>query len=1189
VQAAPERIGDYILLGEIGRGGMGVVFRARDERTGQHVALKMLPPEAMDKGDSALRFKREFRAIRRVIHPNVIRVFEAGTFKSAPYFTMELVDGKDIRRWLDGDEPIVRTGKEPPPSTALAEDLRRRLNDPGRIRRLAEAMIQVGFALGAIHAHRIVHRDLKPDNIMVTTSGVVKLMDFGIAKQISASHSGDTSSGGMVVGTFKYLSPEQALGLDIDGRADLYCLGIILYELLAGRHPYFSETSVGYAYHHARTMAPPITKFNPEVNPGLRAIAERLLQKEPEKRFSTADAVIAATKEAVKGIADRVQHMEDSRPNDSEPPFQLSRDPLFAPALIGRAHELKTLRNAMERSLKGEGHVVLLSGATGSGKSRLVKEVAAEVKELGLGMLSGNAAKTPGRPYGVFNEVFGELVRELQVLPVAELDSVLGSDGPVLVRHLPALNRLPPSVRPRPAPALAPDDEGIRLRAAVSDTLGRVARRKPRIIVFDDVHAADEASLELIVHLATALVVPDRGKGERVGLIITVDPQLVATDSATDRMVKELSGLPRFKSVPLKSLTAQEAAQMLRGMVGGDDVAGAVGEALIKETGGNPFLVEARIRTWADRGDLVRTESRWVMRAEKGRTFIDLSHVTSNDVPMPITGKGEPVEERLATLSEPARDVAERASVLEGRLHADVLLRVVLRPEDEVLDAVDELIKRKVFVEGNEDDSYLFVSEEMRLSISQSLGAEKRSRLHLLVAHALEDMGRRSGRGAEPEALARHYKLGGEPSRALDYLAQATRRALDVSATRAALRYLGEAQQCLEAQGSARGDAEAARRQMGVLLLRLETLTLLGHVQEVARLCRENLTPLLGRTDPRLEAEARFHEASAETFLGSTDKALQLITQVLSVTERGGAHRLRCRAKRLCGWIYERRGQPDRGLRYTMEALELARAIGDEPEEQAARMAIASRRMETGDLSAAQRDYATVLQHAQSRGERLRACSCLNMLGLIQHELAEYAEAESNYRKARELALSVGHRRLVGQTTLNLGVAAKDQGRTDDALRAIEEARRAFESSGAQDAMVQADIVVAQALLAASREEEALEAAKRACRGAEHLMLALHESEATITRGLATALCGKGPAGLTDIQGGLNRARALDSNRLILLGLWYLGLGRASVGDEAGARAALDEGLARADRTGYRRLGAHIGAALEEMDAAGGK
>ncbi|MEW5849767.1 MAG: AAA family ATPase [Myxococcota bacterium] len=1183
--SAPERIGDYSLLGEIGRGGMGVVYRARDERTGQIVALKMLPPEAVDKTDSALRFKREFRAIRRVIHPNVIRVFEAGNYRGAPYFTMELVEGKDIRRWLDGDEPIVKVGKDPPPSGTLPENQRARLNEPQRVRRMAEAIVQVGFALGAIHAHRIVHRDLKPDNIMVTGNGVAKLMDFGIAKQISHSSSGETSSGGMVVGTFKYLSPEQALGIEIDGRADLYCLGVILYELLAGRHPFFSETSVGYAYHHARTTPPPITKFNPEVDPGLRGIAERLLQKEPEKRYPTADDVVAAIRDAVKGLDERIRSLQDQTGKLAPPPFQMSKDPLFAPALVGRRGELGSISGALERTAKGEGHVVVISGVTGSGKSRLLKEAAAELKERVPDFLWGNAAKTAGQPYGVFTEIFEELLRQLVARPAAEVEELLGGDGPVLIRHLPAFNKLPQSVRPKAAAALNPDDEGVRFRAAVADTVTRATRKRPRVLVFDDIHAADEASLELVQYLVNRLVVPERGKGERISVVLTLDPSLVDAESPSSKLVAELSGLSRFRSVSLKALSADEAAQMLRAMVGGEEVATAVGEALYKETGGVPFLVEERIRAWADRGDLVRTGGKWAMRAGKGQNFIDLEHATSNDVPVPLSQRAEPVEERLVSLSEAARDVAERASVLEGRLSGDVLLRVVLRPEDEVLDAVDELLKRNILVEAHEDDSYEFVSEEMRLGINQSLDPERRARFHLLVAHSLEDHGRRTGRGAEPEALARHYKLGGEPLRAFDYLAQSTRRALDVSATRAALRYVTEAQQILDGQGNrALTDPALQKRQMEVLLMRLETLTVLGNMKEVARLCREKLPSLSPKVDPRLAAEALFHQANAETFLGDTEKALGLITQVLSVTERGGAHRLRCRAKRLCAHIYERRGQPDRGLRYAMEALELARAIGDEQEEQSARMAIAGRRLDTGNLEAARRDYSQVLTQAQARGERLRACHCINVLGIIAHEQGDFADAEANYRKARELALSVGHRRMVAQTTLNLGVAAKDQGRVDEALKAYEEARKAFEGTGALEATVYADVVIAQAYLADERDKEALEAARRACNLADQLLLANLGAEAMMARGLALVRSGNTEAGMKDLETGLSRARAQEANRLTLIGLWYLGLARVALDDEDGAREALEEGVARAERTGYRRYGAHLEDSLAKME-----
>ncbi|MBI5495623.1 MAG: protein kinase [Deltaproteobacteria bacterium] len=1184
--SAPDRIGDYTLLGEIGRGGMGVVFRARDERTGAQVALKMLPPETADKGDSALRFKREFRAIQRVVHPNVVRVFEAGTYRGAPYFTMELVEGKELRRWLDGDEPIVKLGKDPPPADTLPDALRKRLNEPGRVRRLAEAIVQVGFALGAIHAHRIVHRDLKPDNILVTNSGVVKLMDFGIAKQFGGPNTGDTSSGGMVVGTFKYLSPEQALGIDLDGRADLYCLGVILYELLAGRHPFFSETSVGYAYHHARTIPPPITRFNPEVNPGLRAVAEKLLHKETEKRFPTSDDVISALKDAVKGIDEHIKKLQQTSAGLAPPPFQMSKDPLFAPGMVGRQSEFQALRTALEKTAQGQGHVVALSGVTGSGKSRLIKEVAATLKEQGLELVWGAAGKNASQPFAVFGQLFESLVREWGSRSPQEVESILGADGPALVRHLPALHRLPASLRPKPLPALGPDDELVRFRAALLDVLGRMARVRPRVLVLEDVHAADEASMDVIQQVATRLVMGERGRGEKLGLVVTVDPAMVEPDSPAARMISELGALQRAKVITLKALSPGEAAQMLRAMVGGEDVATALGEALYKETRGIPFLVEERIRAWADRGDLVRAGKKWALRAGKGRGFVDLDHATSNDVPVSMTGEGEPIEDRLASVSAAARDVAERASVLEGRLHGEVLMRVVLRPEEEVLDAIDELIKRKILVEG-QDDGYAFASEEMRVAVSETLDPERRARFHLLMAHSLEDFGRRSARGAEPETLARHYKLGGEPLRAFDYLAQSTRRALDVNATRAAMRYVQEAEQVLDVQGAQRShDPAMSRRSLEILLLRLETLSTLGNMKEVEKVCHERLPALADKAEPRLYAEARFHEANALTLLGNTDQALQIITSVLSVTERGGAHRLRCKAKRLCGTIYDRRGQPDRGLRYNMEALELARAIGEEQEEQAARMAIAARRLETGNLEAARRDFTQVLAHAQMRGERLRACQCMNLLGQASHEIGDFSEADTAYRKARELALAVGHRRMVATTTLNLAILARDEGRLDEALKGAEEARKAFDGSGAVDAVAFADTVIATAHLAAERNEAALEAARKACRASEQLALAATEAEARLCRGLASVRLGRVQEGLADIEAGLARARAYEANRITLAGLWYLGLARLHAGDEAGAMAALEEGVARAERTGYRRYGSLLEGSLQRLGPA---
>src|SRR3954468_10507375 len=123
----PSQIGRFQVLTELGRGGMGIVYKVKAQKTGQLAALKIIPPEALVRPDSALRFKREFRAMQRVEHPNVIRVFEAGSHENCPFFTMELVEGKDIRHSLDGDEPIVPGGKDPPPAGLLTETQRRRL------------------------------------------------------------------------------------------------------------------------------------------------------------------------------------------------------------------------------------------------------------------------------------------------------------------------------------------------------------------------------------------------------------------------------------------------------------------------------------------------------------------------------------------------------------------------------------------------------------------------------------------------------------------------------------------------------------------------------------------------------------------------------------------------------------------------------------------------------------------------------------------------------------------------------------------------------------------------------------------------------------------------------------------------------------------------------------------------------
>jgi serine/threonine protein kinase len=253
----PERIAQFRLLGRLGRGGMGVVYRAHDETLQRDVALKLLP-EANDDGERRQRFLREARAAAGITHPNVAVVHQVGEADGRAYIAMELVDGESLRRTLG----------------------RRRL-DP---RAALDLATQIARGLGAAHARGIVHRDLKPENVMITPAGVVKLLDFGLAKSID---SGDrdigeattepfvTSGAGRVLGTPAYMSPEQATGEALDVRSDVFTFGVVLYEMLSGARPFSGTTTSALLIAIARDMPTPLRSRVPDVDENVAVVVAR--------------------------------------------------------------------------------------------------------------------------------------------------------------------------------------------------------------------------------------------------------------------------------------------------------------------------------------------------------------------------------------------------------------------------------------------------------------------------------------------------------------------------------------------------------------------------------------------------------------------------------------------------------------------------------------------------------------------------------------------------------------------------------------------------------------------------------------------------------------------------------------------------------------------------------------------------
>ena len=267
------RLGDalsreYTLEGEIGRGGMGVVYRARDERLQRRVAIKVLPPELAFQKDIRERFTREAQTAARLAHPHIVPIHTVGEGGGLVYFVMGYVDGESVAGRLK------RRGRLP----------------PDEVRRI---MAETADALSAAHAVGVIHRDIKPDNILLEGSrGRVMVTDFGIAKALSSSSGATLTGAGVAIGTPSFMSPEQAAGeREIDGRSDLYSLGIVGYQMLTGELPFSAPTVAGILMKQITEVAPDVRALRDDAPEDLALAVSRCLEKDPQNRWPTADGL----------------------------------------------------------------------------------------------------------------------------------------------------------------------------------------------------------------------------------------------------------------------------------------------------------------------------------------------------------------------------------------------------------------------------------------------------------------------------------------------------------------------------------------------------------------------------------------------------------------------------------------------------------------------------------------------------------------------------------------------------------------------------------------------------------------------------------------------------------------------------------------------------------------------------------
>jgi predicted ATPase len=336
-----QTLAHYRITAAIGSGGMGEVYRATDTKLGREVALKVLPAEMAASRERLERFRREAQALAALDHPGVVSVYSVEEADGVHFLTMQLVEGQPLDRLIpEGGMPVERLVEI---ATALAE------------------------ALAAAHDKDIVHRDLKPGNVMITTDGRVKVLDFGLAKVTHSRDGADEGSEvsthmktreGTVMGTMPYMSPEQVQGGALDHRSDIFSLGVILHEMATGRRPFQGRSSADLLAAILRDIVPPVTEARADLPTGLARAIRRCLEKDPRQRIQTA--------------RDLAIELRPARPEDNDDVSRILRPPP-APStpLIGREDALE----AAAGHLRGGARLVTVTGYGGTGKTRFAVEL----------------------------------------------------------------------------------------------------------------------------------------------------------------------------------------------------------------------------------------------------------------------------------------------------------------------------------------------------------------------------------------------------------------------------------------------------------------------------------------------------------------------------------------------------------------------------------------------------------------------------------------------------------------------------------------------------------------------------------------------------------------------------------------------------------------------------------------------
>ena len=771
-------IDHFEIVERLGAGGMGEVYRARDTRLGRELALKMLPAARVADREATERFLREARAASALNHPNVVTVYDIGRGERGMYIAMELVRGHTLAAY----------------------------HEPLAFPVVARLGAQAARALAVAHDARIVHRDIKPDNLMLRDDGYLKVLDFGLARLVERPAGDDESGGqtrtGVIMGTLRYLSPEQAAGDPVAAPSDVFGLGVVLYELLSGAHPFNprGSSSAGTLGAIIAKEPPALDQLQLSLPPALVQLVHRMLAKAPTARPTAAE--VALTLESFTGSPNAASAatppseigggapvvpvpggttaiFATSVPRDgtivldAEGAVRAHRRPRAGTrttVVVGRRDERAQFMQAWQRAADGRGSLLVVTGEPGAGKTTFVDACLAEIADstgilIGRGRCSERLAGTEA-----FLPVFEALESLVRADPEGAVRALLQRHAPTWYREIGQSDSLigtAPLGEAVPAGLQAASPE--RMKREVLGFIEATAKTRPLAIVLEDLHWADSATVDLLAYL-----------GSRVDGM----PMLVVTTYRESEMrlarhpfmasLLDLQARGLSDVIPLDLLELADVQELLDRRFPGHRLPPSFAALLHEKTDGSPLFLVDLLRWLGARGVIADFGGAWQLTG--GMPDVQ------RDLPPSVRGM---IQRKIEQLTESDRRLLTVASVQGFVFDSAILADVQGSDQADIEERLTTLERVYAFVrpidehclpDGTLSVRYRFVHVLYQNALFQELQGARRVQLATQVASALET--RYGARATDIAAdLAVLWETARNPAKASVYFAVGAMRA----------------------------------------------------------------------------------------------------------------------------------------------------------------------------------------------------------------------------------------------------------------------------------------------------------------------------------------------------------------------------------------------------------------------------